>query len=403
VGAVREEPRTGGVALSFPIVRLEGPPREQGRRHGRELRDAIARNVALYLHRFEEEAGLPRDEALRRAALYGEAIARGAPRYFDEMAGVAEGSGVALEEIALLTVRYELLYDRFSHARAGSPARASDGESPAARADSPERRRGSPGGRADGCTAFAVLPERSADGHLRLCQNWDWILGIECALLHRACADAPASLAFTEAGIPGGKIGLNACGVGLAINGLNAVSDDWSERRIPFHVRCHEALRSEGLDAARRAVADSPRSCSANFLLAQAPAHVVDLETAPESVRALACEAGLIAHTNHFLDPVANGIAEPDEELHPRSQERRRRILHLLGSRPAMGDADIAKFLSDHEGHPDSICRHPDASLPETEHYATVASFIIDLTALEMSVCAGPPCEGRFETVRLAD
>jgi isopenicillin-N N-acyltransferase-like protein len=374
--------------VEIPIVQLEGSRRDQGRRHGSVLREAIERNIALYLRRFEDEAGLPHPEVLRRAALYGEAIARTSPRYFEELAGVAEGSGLPLDHITMLTVRYELLYDRFSRVHATPHA--------------PSERDHGPRQTPDGCTAFAVLPERSTDGHLRLGQNWDWIPGVETAFLSRRQSDGLTILALTEAGIPGGKIGLNSRGLGLAINGLNSSSDDWSSLRKPFHVRCDEALRSLDLDEALCALAGARRSCSTNYLVAQAPNAAVDLETAPDSEKLLSCDDGVLVHTNHFFDPKSLGIEQRAEDLHPRTRERRERMLSLLATRERVAGGDLEAFLCDHDGHPSSICQHPDPALPESERYATLVSIVMDLTALEMSACAGAPCSGRFETIRLS-
>ncbi len=52
--------------------------------------------------------------------------------------------------------------------------------------------------------------------------------------------DGLRTLSFTEAGIFGGKIGLNSAGLGLTVNGLTTTDDDWSRLSKPFHVRCYE-------------------------------------------------------------------------------------------------------------------------------------------------------------------
>ncbi|MCV4566995.1 hypothetical protein OFB72_31030, partial [Escherichia coli] len=62
----------------------------------------------------------------------------------------------------------------------------------------------------NGCTAFALLPAHSADGALWMGQNWDWIEDAKGALQHVTEPDGTRVLAFTEAGIFGGKIGLNS-------------------------------------------------------------------------------------------------------------------------------------------------------------------------------------------------
>ena len=175
----------------------------------------------------------------------------------DLVRGIADGAGQPVDRIAALNVRYGILYSQFGQ-------NATTVRVP------------------DGCTAFAVAPEASLDGHLLVGENWDWIPEVRGALLHTTEADGFATLAFTEAGIFGGKIGLNSAGLGLVINGMTTTTDDWSRLSSPFHARCRAILRARDLDAATAVITAAPRACAANFLLAQAPDRIVDIEAAPD-------------------------------------------------------------------------------------------------------------------------
>jgi isopenicillin-N N-acyltransferase-like protein len=358
--------------MTLPLVRLTGTPYEQGRQHGAALREAIAENMAIYFTRFERELRLTRDETLRRAMRYAEAIALQSPSYAAGMRGVADGSGFSYAEIAALNVRYELFYYQF-----GVNAVA------------------------DGCTAFAVLPEASADGHLLIGENWDWVVGVRGAVLHSSEPDGLEVLCFSEAGIVGGKIGLNSAGVGLLINGLTSNDDDWARLHRPFHMRCYEILRSRTLAAAARVVTEGDRSCSGNFLIAQAPGQALNIETAPRATRATGCVGGCLAHANHFDDPAALGVSEPPVEKNPHSLTRQARMTELLSRRPlALGDLQAA--LRDHQGHPYSICFHVDPEEPPEEHYMTVISAIMDLHAGTLYLSDGPPCTSPYDRYAIA-
>jgi isopenicillin-N N-acyltransferase-like protein len=209
-------------------------------------------------------------------------------------------------------------------------------------------------------------------------------------------------LGFTEAGIVGAKLGLNAAGLGLAINGLMSSVDDWQRLGLPFHVRCHQILRSRSLAAAEAIALAAPRSCSANYLLAQVSDTVVDVETAPDASCRLLPEDGFRIHTNHFLDPGALGVVEPREETVPRSRHRYRRFAELLSGGEALGIAEIQGHLRDHVGHPaQSICRHPDPSRPPAESYQTVASAVMDLVERRLWITDGPPCEQPYQAFGL--
>lgn len=75
-------------------------------------------------------------------------------------------------------------------------------------------------------------------------QEWDWFPEIQGAVLHLRELGGSEPLYFTEAGILGGKIGLNARGVGLCINGMVSAHDDWARLGEPFHLRTFNALYS---------------------------------------------------------------------------------------------------------------------------------------------------------------
>ena len=369
----------------LPILHLTGTPYEQGVQHGQALKDRIGHNLGVYFARFEQEAGVAKPEALRRAALYAEAIARQNPDYYAGMRGVAEGSGFPLGEIAALQVRYEILYYQWGHnATEEDVANATEED-------------------VDGCTAFAVLPEASANGHLLVGQNWDWIPQVLGAVVQTTDPDGMEVLAFTEAGIVGGKIGFNSAGVALAINGMMSTSDDWSTLAKPFHVRCYEILRSRDFDSAVSVVTSEARACSTNFLIAQTPGKVVDIEAAPGSLRLLECEGGCLVHTNNFTEPAEIGVTEPPNPKREFSKGRRSRMGELLA---AHGDkisvADVQTDLQDHLRYPYGICRHAAVGIePPEKHAITVTAVVMDVTAKTLMLTDGVPCENEFQTVTL--
>lgn len=362
--------------MPLPLLRLTGSPYEQGRAHGEALRGEIARNLEIYFARFEREAKLATGEALARAGRYAAAIERDAPDYHAGMRGIADGAGESLERIAALNVRYELMYYQF-------------GQNATAVRDP------------DGCTAFAVAPAASASGHLLIGENWDWIPEVRGAIVQATDPDGFRSLGFTEAGIFGAKIGLNEAGLGLVINGMTTTADDWSRLSLPFHARCHAILRARTLERAAAIVEAAPRACAANFLLAQTPDRIADIEAAPDRARRWEAEGGRLCHTNHFLDPRALGVVEPEIERGPDSQDRLDRVRTLLGTNRPLAFADLAAALRDEAGLPDAICRQPDLTQPPEERYATVVSVIMDLHDRTLWITDGPPKGREYEAIAL--
>jgi isopenicillin-N N-acyltransferase-like protein len=374
----------------LPIVDLPGDPHGDGVAHGRAAAPLIAENLRIYYDRFQREAKLAIEETRARARRYFAVIERAEPAYAAAMRGLGEGSGATLDDIAVLNARYEILYSQY--ASINQTAAAS---------------RGIPAG---GCTAFAVLPEASADGHLYLGQNWDWFPAVRGLILRTARPDGFRMAAFTEAGIVGGKIGMNTHGIGLAVNGLLSSRDDWSRLHTPFHVRTWRILHARTLDEAAAAVEDEERSCSANFLIGQAngAAQVVDIEAAPTIACRIRPARGVLAHANHFVDPDRLGIWQPLAEEKMSTYQRCSRMEAMLearrggsGGHSILDARGLMALLRDHAGRPDSVCRHPNLALPEEERVETVVSVVEDLTARRFYVAPGTPCTHEFEDIAL--
>lgn len=354
--------------LTWPSVRVAGTPHEQGLAHGNALRGAVRANLDTYFRRFEQEAGLNADEVRRRGALYLEAIGVAHPGYRAGMEGIAEGAGVDLAALAALNVRYEILY--VAHGKTLMET--------------------------DGCTAFAALPESTADGRLLVGQNWDWIPAVKGAVVATEPAEGPRTLAFTEAGIFGGKIGLNEAGLALCVNGMMSTEDDWEGLETPFHARCWLALSQDSLAEAVGEIAKGRRAATANFLLAKAPDEVADVEAAPGDTNVLGPEDGMLVHSNHFVEPDS---LEATEAPNPRrwfSCARRDRLDSLLRAARPLDREKIEAALSDHLGDPTCLCRHGEPEVPASQQIVTITAALMDPAAGRARFAEGPPCKGRW-------
>jgi isopenicillin-N N-acyltransferase-like protein len=369
--------------MALPVVELAGDSAQRGRAHGEALRDRIRDNVAIYYERLGREAALGKDEARDRARLYLRRIEGKNPGYADEMRGVAEGAGLDPVDVAMLNVRYELLYYQFGVGGANNSAR--------------------PVPEPDGCTAFAVLPGQTDSGHLWIGQNWDWIPEARGAVLRKTEPDGTRTLAFTEAGIVGAKIGLSSRGIGLCLNGMTTTEDDWSSLRTPVHVRCDEILRARSFEDAVAVVTGEPRACTTNFLIAATPNQVADLETAPTVCNRLTPgPSETLVHTNNFLDPDSLGITEAPNPRRRFSVGRCDRMAELLAAAPRpLTVPMIQQMLKDHLRWPYGICRHRAPDEPPERHYTTVTSVIMDLEDKQMWITDGPPCESEWAMLRL--
>jgi isopenicillin-N N-acyltransferase like protein len=362
----------------IPVLTTDGDPHSRGLAHGARFRREIADNVVTYLRRFAA-SGLGRDAAYAEATLWLEAMRTQNAAYAEEMRGIAQGSGQSEETIALLNARYELAFTLL-----GKDARAGQREELLAAGP-------------DGCTTFGLLPEATADRHTWLGQNWDWLEGVHgrTFVLRVRRKDKPAFVCLTEAGIAGGKMGVNECGIALVENGLASSHDGRNPYEKPFHMRCREVLDAESHDDAVQSVGRTPRTCSANFIIAQAAGKVVDVETSPDHVGYLHPERGVVTHSNHFLTP---GHGESLlEKLSPNTLQRVDRMRRLLSEHGgAISFAHMRTTAADHSGAPYAICRHPDLTQPAAKRTMTTGAVLIDLDARVMHVANGPPCSNDY-------
>ena len=361
--------------MSLSHFTFSGTSYEQGLAHGEALQESITKNIDIYLNRFENEAGISKNDLLDNAGIYLNVLREQSPEYVNGMNGIAESSNLELLEIAMLNLRYELLYHALGKKLQSEAV--------------------------DGCTSFAVLPEATENNHLLMGQNWDWIPDVDCVLTTSIDPDGLRRMGFTEAGIFGGKPGMNSEGVGLAVNGMYSTADDWSRFEQPFHLRCYEVLRSKNMEEALQVLAGTPRSCTANFILGHAPSRAVDIELAPDNLRLIDPVKGVLAHANHLLDPQKTGVAEPENPRWHLSEFRLKRMEKLLNERKPLNVEKIQKILKDHEHQPQSLCRHRDDSLPDSQHTITKTAMIMDLEERKMWVTDGQPCKAEFEEFSL--
>jgi isopenicillin-N N-acyltransferase like protein len=368
------------------VLDLGLDPRERGRVHGRRMRNQIRDNYATYIERFEA-GGARRPVVLEQSDAWAAFIARDNPEYAEEMAGVAAGAELSLTEIAMLNVRYELAYCVFG-------AEAQSANSPATTEQ-------------EGCTSFGLLPEMTASGHTIIGENWDWLQKVQSRVFVmrvKRSSDPgttkPDFVGFTEAGIVGCKMGVNAAGIGLCVNGLVTNRDGANGFRKPFHVRCREILDAWTFDKALLPVVQTDRCCSTNFLIAHADGEIIDIEATPDYCSYIYPQDGLVTHANHLMREAR--IASQFERIAPSSLFRANRLERLLRRNSGeIGIDTIQTLLSDHFSAPASICRHPDMTLPESKRMISVAAAAIDLNARTLYVTDGPPCQSAFQAVPL--
>lgn len=341
----------------YPEIDVSGTSFELGRQIGEAARDQICGFAEIALDRVNKTTRVSRTTAMAVAASCIDPVGEYSPDMLEELRGMADGSGVSLEELMLLQIRNQL--------QAESDA---------------------------GCTAVAALGPTT--GAL-VAQNWDNDPALDpfTIVLTRRPTGKPAFMNVTQAGLIA-YIGLNQHGLGLCMNTLPAPSRSVG---VPHYFTVRGIFEAKTLDIAVHAVRRARRAIPANLLLIS-PEGPADLEVTLEDVHLLRGE--IVTHTNHCVHPDLLHINDTFPEL-IQSHPRKRRIDQLLvAADEPLKIERVKAALRDHEDHPMSICRHANDD-PFTGFWTSVFSVIIEADAGRMHISRGNPCEHPYEVYQL--
>jgi hypothetical protein len=186
MGAMAES-RAGSAAAVSPFgdaVEIAGSPRERGRAYGRRFAAATRGFLDREIYGVFRDRFFPKDDLLRYAAACFREVRKECPIIADEMEGMAEGSGLTIEEHVLITLHEELYH------RGVLPP-------------------------VPHCTAIGLSPPETP-GATYIAQTWDWmpsVAGTSSMLTWRR-QEGPSLLAYAFPGLWAGA-GLNSAGIAL--------------------------------------------------------------------------------------------------------------------------------------------------------------------------------------------
>jgi isopenicillin-N N-acyltransferase like protein len=375
----RDVPRDRGEGgVTFPHVRVEGDARKRGRAYGEQVADRVRRSIDAYGEVFQAYAGWDWAAVREHARLYEDPIAAFDPVYLDEIRGIAEGADVEEADVLAINVRTEVMF--------------------AAKARAAEHRVGE-------CSAFAVTPGRSADGHTLIGQNWDWLLhsADTVVVVEARQHDRPDYVTVVEAGLLA-KTGMNSSGIGLVTNALVS-ADDRGDPGVPYHFALRAILDAETISDAYAVLQRARRSSSANYLIAHRDGQAVNIEGAPGDFSALFLtfpDDGLLLHTNHFASSELSA-ADVGLWVMPDSPFRLQRLREQLTPVASISLKEVRQALADHAGHPSGVCCHPDERWDRLEQGETVASVLMDLDERRMWIADGRPCTASYRELDYGD
>lgn len=346
--------------FQFPLYEVSGSPREMGRQHGEQARVKIVGYLGYLCETLRMD---DRMLASRAARFRGEFI-RYCPQLLEEVDGLAEGAGISKDLALASQLRGEL-------------AGLGDG----------------------GCTTFAIGPRGTADGQVLIGQTSDMPAEIRsfAYVLRVQPDDRPRAIMWSFGGMIGYH-GVNEYGVAHFANALGG-GPAW--KFAPSHYPLKRLiLEQSSMDDVLAKMQEFPVCSNGNYMLSDGQKRILDVELTSDGPFLIEDSGeGFLAHSNHYLCAEHSCQGNFDKSLpdsFPRLERMRALIREKFG---AITVEDVKQFLSDHDGLPVSICRHPhegygDDILPASGH--TAAAMIAEPASGALHIACGNPCEYPF-------
>jgi isopenicillin-N N-acyltransferase like protein len=351
-----------------PLVRVSGTHREMGRQIGEacavQVRHSI-QNACKLLEASYDYIQLTWDGAQIQARKYIPFAQERYPQYIDELQGIAEGAGVSFYDVAVVNAMEAVTMDALHLTK---------------------------------CTSMAVNEERTADGHVLMAHNEDWLPEDEndVYIVEAYPKDEPAFMAMSY-GCLLANVGFNAAGIAQC---CDSVYPNDSRIGIPRVVNSRAVLAARTPAEAIRHMLVSHRAAGYNHQLVHESGEMYNVEVSARNFGIQYVTDGIVVHTNHFLDRQMRTIEEdPDELVDTRVRYfRAYRLLHQTNKHSVK---TLQAIQRDHLNAPNSICNHVEEDDIPLDREKTINSLVIDLTARAMYLSWGNPCTNPYHLYHL--
>ncbi|MEZ0395747.1 MAG: C45 family peptidase [Anaerolineales bacterium] len=351
-----------------PLIYVQGTHREMGRQIGEACRKQVQHsieNAHTLLASAYQQLELTWEGAQIQARKYIPFAQERYPQYVEEMQGIAEGANVNFDDLAVITAMEAVTMDALHLTR---------------------------------CTSIAVNDERTADGHVLMAHNEDWVPEDEddVFVIHATPKHEPPFLAMTYGGLLP-NIGFNAHGIAQM---CDSVYPNDSRIGTPRIVVSRAVLAARTPDEAIRHMLSAQRAAGYNHVLVHESGELYSVEVSARRFAILYGEDGYIVHTNHYLSPRMQEVEREPEDL-VASRIRYLRALRLVKREARHTIKTLQAIQRDHVNYSNSICNHAiDVNNP-LDREKTINALVIDLTARQMHIAWGNPCQNPYHTYSL--
>jgi isopenicillin-N N-acyltransferase-like protein len=342
---------------TIPVLMVSGTHREVGAQIAEACADTIADSVAFA--EGDIPGGRTRAEQLEFATPYRDITAAAYPWYLEELEGAA--AAVDVDPLALFACMVEeIWYEPHGRKREGR------------------------------CSDLVAVPPATADGRVLVAHNNDMPRTYQDQLVAIEWRVEDDPVVFSIGNGIWTSVGWNDAGISFTGNELAPLDERVG---VPREIQFRAMLRETSLEMAVGEALRHDRASSYNHVVVTRGGEAIDVEgSATDAELVGPDERGHLVHTNHYVcEPMMK--YEGDPAYAPRSAARYERARALLASSdPGSVTAEgLRGYLSDHEGAPDCLCRHPETFGGGST--ATAFWCIADVTEMDVTFGRGNPCD----------
>ena len=370
--------QTNSYKRQVKTITLTGTGFQRGLQYGSQLKNEIAGLMVLWKKDLENNIHIPADTFIKnflRATNFIPAIEKYTPDIYEEVKGIAEGSGQSLNDIFAFQLpdEYWVFEDQLAK-------------------DTIHHH----------CSAIGIPGRKGRAAYVS--QNMDvdsWMDGYQIILHIQQNGNTPEQYILTCAGIVALN-GLNSAGAGVCVNTLIQLKSSNDGLPVAFMIR--GLLQKQNEADALEFLKKTKHASGQNYILGFGDS-VYDYEaSANKVIRMYPDTSGIISHTNH---PVVNDDVKPwyhdyyQQYLAGNTQNGNSeiRFASLKKRTRETGEKDdgfIKTTLRSKDNPNNPVCR---AHLPG-KHGFTFGSVILVLSNKHlMEVTAGPPDESEYQTL----
>lgn len=347
-----------------PFEKVKGTHREVGRQIGEAFRPLVEHSIenarALVAATYDN-LQLTWDSAQIQAKKYMPFAQERYPHYVEELMGIADGANVNYTDLAVVNGLEAVTTDALHLTK---------------------------------CTSLAVNESNTADGHVLVAHNEDWLPDDEpdVYVVQVETDDEPPFVAMSYGGLLP-NVGFNAVGIAQC---CDTVYPSDTRIGIPRVIVSRAVLGSKTIGQAFRHTIIPLRAAGYSHLIAHESGELYNVEVSARDFDILYGEDGYLAHTNNYLSPKMNAIENDSDEL-VHTRVRYFRALRLLKQTKKHTIKSMEAILQDHVNYPDSICNHSIFDLDPLDREKTIVSMIMDITAHQLVVAWGNPCKNGYQ------